>query len=118
MPCSSTEERLQALFGPDSKYRGHCANGIDEAGAEQIDSLLAAHHHAVEGERVLRVDRARLADSWEAWVHVVGAHPERPPRLPLASGRPAPLGSAENARFWPFFVLPSDRAVLTWANGD
>ena len=118
-PRSTTEERLQSLFGPASKYGGHCASGIDEADAEQIDSLLAAHHHAFEGERVIRVDRARLRDSWEAWVHVVvGAHPERPPRLPLSLGQPSPLGSPVNAFFWPFFGLPSRQAVLTWANGD
>lgn len=118
-PSSSTEDHLYEMFGPASKYGGHCADGIDQEDADRIDALLATHHHAFQGERIIWVDRERLGDSWEAWVHVrIGPHPRRPPRLPLTLGGPAPLGSNENAFFWPFFGLPSDEAILTWTNSD
>lgn len=118
-PSSSTEDQLYEMFGPSSKYGGHCADRINEEDADRIDALLATHLHVFEGERIIRVDRERLATSWEAWVHVrIGPHPSRPPRLPLALGGPAPLGSDENAFFWPFFGLPSDQAILTWTNSD
>ena len=113
---TSTEERLYELFGSrSSKYGGHCSREIDELDARHIDALLAAHHRAFAGQQIIRVDRARLADSHEAWVHVVIApHPTRPARLPLA------MGALEDghAFFWPFFGLPSSEAVLTWNNSD
>jgi Family of unknown function (DUF6210) len=118
-PSSSTDDRLYEMFGPGSKYGGHCSDGIDEEDADSIDALLAVHHHAFQGERIVRVDRERLRDSWEAWVHVrIGAHPKRHPKLPLRVRERAPLGSDENAFLWPFFGLPSDRAILTWTNSD
>lgn len=114
-----TEQALDQIFGPDGKYRGCCSERIDGDDADRIDALLAKHHPAFCGEQIIRVDRERLADSWEAWVHVrIGRHPARPPRLPLALGGPAPLGTAENAFFWPFYGLPSDEAILTWPNSD
>jgi hypothetical protein len=118
-PNSSTDVRLYEMFGPSSRYEGHCADGIDEDDADRIDVLLATHHHAFRGERIICVDRERLSDSWEAWIHIrIGAHPRRPPKLPIAVGGAAPLGSDENAFFWPFFGLPSDHAILTWTNSD
>ena len=107
--AQDTQDVLLDVFGPGSRHGGHCSDGIDDADAEQVDALLAMHHHAFQGERVVRVDRARLGDSWEAWVHViVGPHPARPPKLP----------SAENALFWPFFGLAAGSAILTWTNSD
>ena len=119
IPGRNTDEALLELFGPVSKYGGCCANGIDDDDADKIDELLAKHHHAFRGEKIVRVDRDQLTNSWEAWVHVrIGDHPKRHPKLPLTLGGPAPLGSEENAFFWPFFGLPSDRAILTWPNSD
>ena len=117
--AQDTQDALLEIFGPGSRHGGHCSDSIDDADAEQVDALLAMHHHAFRGERVIRVDRARLGDSWEAWVHViVGPHPTRPPKWPLAPSAEAPVGSPENAFYWPFFGLPSDRAILTWTNSD
>jgi hypothetical protein len=114
-----TELKLAALFDEKSKYLGWCSDGIDENDADKIDALLAEHHYCFHGERVVTVDRARLGDSWEAWVHVrIGPHPQRHPRLPLSLGGPAPRGSPQNDFFWPFFGLLGSEAILTWGNSD
>src|ERR1043165_5256239 len=57
-------ELLAYFTGP--KWRGWCMEGIDEETADVIDSVLSQSHYS----RRLRVDRNRLADSCEAWVHV------------------------------------------------
>ena len=48
-----------------------CSNGIDVLTADEIDQLLAK---VVRREQIA-VDRSRLADSWESWVHVKIAGP-------------------------------------------
>lgn len=117
--AGKTIDSLMALFAEHSKHQGWCANGLDDDDPEQIDAILAEHHHAFKSTRVITVDRERLGDSWEAWVHVrIGEHPQRHPRLPLSLGGPAPLGSAQNAFSWPFFGLPTTEAILTWDNSD
>ncbi|MDZ4851658.1 MAG: DUF6210 family protein [Pirellulaceae bacterium] len=58
-------ERLYAHFtGP--KWGGWCSNGIDDITANEIDILLAEVAHREQ----ITVDRSRLGDSWESWVHV------------------------------------------------
>jgi hypothetical protein len=84
-------DRLQSLFtGP--KWGGWCYDRIDQETADEIDSVLA--QVARHGEIV--VDRAKLNESWEAWVHVKITGPL--------------LSLVEHAR-------PSD-AILTWSNSD
>lgn len=65
------------LLGPDPelrdyfvgpKHRGAGAtSGLDEEDADAIAEILAMHH--LSG--ILDVDRSRLVDSHEAWVHVI-----------------------------------------------
>ncbi len=83
--------RLRLLF-TGLKWGGWCSDRIDEETADEVDSVLA--HVARRGE--ILVDRTKLNESWEAWVHV------------KING---PLVSlVEHAR-------PS-AAILTWSNSD
>lgn len=83
--------RLSLLFtGP--KWGGWCSDRIDEETADEIDSVLA--HVTRRGE--ILVDRTKLNESWEAWVHVKINGPL--------------LSLVEHAK-------PS-AAILTWSNSD
>ena len=42
-----------------------CDEGIDPETADQLDSVLARLDL-----KHIRVDRAKLAESWESWIHV------------------------------------------------
>lgn len=87
---------LEAWFeGP--KYQGSGArHGLDLEDADQIDRVLRAWHP----ERIaVTVDRARLRDSFEAWVHVVIHGDDEP--YPFSGFGPYPR-----------------TAVLTWTNSD
>lgn len=88
--------RLNAYFeGP--KYRGSGAmQGIDEEDADLIESVLRDGRLGVP----LAVDRSRLKESHEAWVHV----------LILAEDGPIPTV----AGFGPY----PRPGVLTWPNSD
>nr|WP_277989557.1 DUF6210 family protein [Corallococcus sp. NCSPR001] len=90
------EELLSQHFtGP--KWRGACANGIDEETAQEIERILGLS--GVTQEIGLRVDRARLAESHEAWVYVeVPAQPEN--------------------SFAILERIPASQGILTWANSD
>lgn len=76
--------------------------GISAEVADAIDGVLAAS----SGGRYLKVDRARLAESWEAWVYVVADVPE----------------SSEFQLQGPYFGAPRgfgrSMGVLTWPNSD
>lgn len=89
-------QRLSAHFeGP--KYRGSGAmRGIDEDDAAFIESVMREGRIDVH----LIVDRSRLEESHEAWVHVLIEGETEP--FPLASG------------FGPY----PRRGVLTWPNSD
>ena len=69
--------------------------GID---AETADSLEQMLRH--QGLRCIQVDRSKLAESWEAWVHVTVSG-ELGYKVPLLGPRPDKL-----------------EAVLTWLNSD
>lgn len=89
------EGELTAYFtGP--KWGGWCSDGIDEETADFVDSVLEKSPHT---ERV-KVDRSRLSDSHEAWVHVL-----------LSS-------TDEDAAFREIDGFPRSGAVLTWENSD
>ena len=100
------QERLDERFGDGrTKYSGGCFNGIDDDDAAWIDSVLAHLDPAFDRGPLITVDRSRLADSSEAWVHVrIGPHPERHPR--------------DTFDFWPFHGIPAQEAILTWENSD
>lgn len=76
--------------------------GISAEIADAIDSVLAAS----SGGRYMQVDRARIAESWEAWVFVVADIPT----------------SAEFQVEGPYFGAPRgfgrSTGVLTWPNSD
>nr|WP_128797606.1 DUF6210 family protein [Corallococcus coralloides] len=79
------------------KWRGACVNGIDEETAQEIDRILGLSF--VTRELGVRVDRARLEGSHEAWVYVeVPAQPEN--------------GFASLER------IPASQGILTWPNSD
>ncbi len=75
------------------KWGGHCYKGIDEETADFIDNLLNRSYIA----KLLKVDRDRLSDCEEAWIHVIV---EREP-----------------AESWPSWSR-GGRGVLTWNNSD
>ncbi len=76
--------------------------GISAEVADAIDGVLAASPSG----RYLKVDRARLAESFEAWVFVVADIPE----------------SSEHQLQGPYFGAPRgfgrSTGVLTWPNSD
>ena len=86
---SSTSEdglycRLEAFYEREGR--------VWSANADHFDALLAADASTAW----VRLDRERLSESDEAWVHVVMA----------------PVGD------WPVKGLPPGPAVLTWLNSD
>jgi hypothetical protein len=93
-------ESLMNHFG-FVKYHGGCCDGIDTEDADLIDSFL---HQDPEGN-LISVDRSRVKDSHEAWVHVtVSAHGDRSvPGSPLS---------------WLFHGFGAAKGILTWQNSD
>lgn len=93
----SPESELVAYFeGP--KHRGAGAiRGLDKSDAEFIGSVLAKWRL----DDFIAVDSSRLAESHEAWVHVVVRGNEPGADLPLFDFAPYPR-----------------RGVLTWSNSD
>lgn len=85
-PRSDLERALGALL----LNRGW----LDDALADAVDATLARHIST----RGVTVDRARLHESIEAWVHVI---------VPEATGGPHGESS-----------YPAGRGVLTWLNSD
>jgi hypothetical protein len=60
------QEGALAAFFTGPKWQGWCNDGINEETADFVDAVLGQSPYT----RVLKVDRARLADSHEAWIHV------------------------------------------------
>jgi len=57
------------VTGP--KWSGWCNERIDAETADEIDRIIAAGTHR-EG---IVVDRTKLDESWESWVHVLICEP-------------------------------------------
>lgn len=58
-------ERLHSHFaGP--KWGGWCSQGIDDQTADEIEQLL----DEVSRRDQITIDRDKLEDSWESWIHV------------------------------------------------
>ncbi|MBB5030547.1 DUF6210 family protein [Prosthecobacter vanneervenii] len=96
---SSPELELSAYFeGP--KHRGAGAiSGLDSEDAEFIDDILSRHGL----NESISVDREKLGDSHEAWVHVVVKADES--------------HDEDLAQFTGFGPYPR-HGILTWANSD
>jgi hypothetical protein len=84
------ERLFSHFFGP--KWGGWCSHGIDAETADEVDRLLAEVAHRKD----IVVDRDKLNQSWEAWVHVK----IRGQMLSLIEGTEV------------------ESAVLTWPNSD
>jgi hypothetical protein len=86
------QSALDAYFmGP--KWEGYCDAWIDDETADFVDKVLAGS----TATRRLKVDRDRMADSHEAWIHVV---------VPADDGYQLYEG------------FPGGPGVLTWQNSD
>jgi len=76
--------------------------GVDNGVADQLDQVLSSSSRS----RFIRVDRSRVADSFEAWVYVVvETPPDEPP-----PGRGDYHGS--------IYGFGAAKGVLTWHNSD
>lgn len=65
LPLKYDAKELEEYFtGP--KWQGWCCNGIDEETADFIDNYLSNDGNTA----YIKVDRARLQDSQEAWIYV------------------------------------------------
>jgi hypothetical protein len=117
---------LKAYFsGPP--WNGGCATGITNADADFVDRLLQSSSVSA----FLRVDRERLANSHEAWLHVfIGTVPNKATVFPpaalqsnkLAHGSanapPIPAPSPINRAKAPVYGFSGYRGILTWCNTD
>jgi hypothetical protein len=92
----ATLEAIQHLSYPQG------IEGITIEIADSIDALLVAE----TGARMIKVDRARLHQSWEAWIYVE----IESPRATVQGLAPEFSGSV-----YGFGVV---RGVLTWPNSD
>lgn len=87
-------DALEAIF--IGKYGGWCTSGIDEADADTLDGLLQAHHFP------LVVDRSRLKESKEAWIH----------------GTLTRVDETSDDRFHPLVEFSGAAAIFTFENSD
>lgn len=94
-PLMNQQEMLERYF-IDAKRKERFCKNIDEETADFIDRVLALSYLS----KRLKVNREKLADSHEAWIHVVILADERDEYL------------QEFCRF------PSSYGVLTWENSD
>jgi len=86
-------EALHEFFFNGRKWAGGCDRCIDEETADFIDATLARF----PGHSGIKVDRNRLTDSHEAWVHVTLFDP-------------ASTGLLEG--------FEATQGILTWPNSD
>ncbi|MGH1374700.1 MAG: DUF6210 family protein [Alphaproteobacteria bacterium] len=81
-----------------TKWGMHCYSGIDEETANFMDELL--HEPILEHPLQLSVDRSRLAESMEAWVHMKISY------------------SCEDRGHIDLLGKSATEAILTWVNSD
>jgi hypothetical protein len=111
---------LKAYFG-GPPWNGACATGITNADADFVDRLLQSSSVSA----FLRVDRERLTNSHEAWLHVViGTVPIKATVFPPASApggqssAPLPPPTPINRAKAPVYGFSGYRGILTWCNAD
>jgi hypothetical protein len=96
--------------------------GITIADADFIDRLLQSSSVSA----FLRIDRERLVNSHEAWLHVlIGTVPTKatvlaPEALPATSSNAAqtPGPPAANRSKAPVYGFSGSRGILTWSNAS
>src|SRR5215204_4527094 len=64
-PLVNQQEQLEKYF-TGSKWKGHCYNNIDIETADFIDKILKSSYLTSR----LKVNREKLNESHEAWIHV------------------------------------------------
>ena len=90
------QEQLERYF-TGSKWNGHCYNEIDEETADFVDIVLASSYVT----KRLKVNREKLSDSHQAWIHVIILPPDE-----------------REDDLQEFYGFPSNSGVLTWENSD
>ena len=95
LPCLSYQKAFDIIF---DKFGGNSFYGLDSETADQIDSLLRLRKF--ETGTYLSVDRARMKESMEAWVWIVG------------DGFPAEINDTAMSGF------SKITGILTWHNSD
>lgn len=113
---------LKAYFsGPP--WNGECAEGITTADADFVDRLLQSSTVSA----FLHVDRERLSNSHEAWLHVmVGVVPVKATVYPPSSRNPGDKPKTEpvrpptpiNRAKAPVYGFSGCRGILTWSDAD
>lgn len=83
-------------FFTGSKWGGNCYDGIDKETADFVDLVLLESDQT----EMLRVDRDKLAESHEAWIHVHILESKKNPDLQDIHG------------------FAGSHGVLTWLNSD
>ncbi|MGI8654247.1 MAG: DUF6210 family protein [Pyrinomonadaceae bacterium] len=79
-----------------SKWNGACFRGIDEETAGFIDEVLGSSLYT----KRLKVNREKLADSHEAWIHITILTDDKEDELKEFNG------------------FSSDSGIVTWSNSD
>ena len=107
----SKEDELQAYFEGPPWHGSGAMSGLTEADSDFIDQLFANQPNL----SFIKVDRNRLRESHEAWVHVLLHETSSP--ITQALGREGQLRTMTLAVFSGFGQPPLE-AILTWANSD
>ena len=92
-PQFSPQEKLEQFFTGD-KWKGHCYKGIDEETADFMDAIFADSFRT----QALKVNRAKLAECEEAWIHAIVS----------------PDG--QQSEMWSGFT--NALGIVTWENSD
>ena len=113
---------IDYFIGP--KWGGACMNGIDDDDADKIDEILQANIVT----RFIHVDRTRLSESVEAWIHVVmGTTPhKRPESYNGATGMGITSDGdyifdkdfEQPVPFYSIYGFGKCQGILTWCNSD
>jgi hypothetical protein len=94
---NDASERLQNYHYPSGRQ------GLAAGIADAIDTILASEPVS----RTVRVDRSRLEESWEAWVHVL-----------IESPSTSALDLAPDSYHGAIYGFGNVTGVLTWPNSD
>ncbi len=88
------QEDLLIKYFTGPKWNGLCGYGIDEETADYVDQVMTLN----PGTEFIKVDRAKLSFSHEAWIYVKVTEPKD--QVPIIRG----FGICEG--------------ILTWANSE
>ena len=95
-PLVNQQNELELYF-TGSKWKGHCYHEIDDETADFVDAILSSSYVT----KRLKVNREKLSESHEAWIHVTILPP----------------GDSEDD-LQEFYGFSNNSGVLTWENSD